>query len=229
MKQTLSSEDVAKRMAQELRDGDVVNLGVGLPSLVSSFIPKQISVILHVENGIIGFGRVLNTEEHEQMDYNLVNAGAQFVAPIPGMCIVDFAESFDALRTGRVNVTMLGAYEVSGQGDLASWTLASLEKLEPSKLTLGGAMDMTFGAKRIIVGMKHQDKFGRPRIVEHCSLPLTAKHCVNLIVTDVAVISVGPDGLELLEVAPGWTAEEVQAITESKLHMPQELSTMLSF
>ena len=227
MKKTLDKHEMARRMAQELKDGDVVNLGIGIPSLASSYLPKDIQIIFHVENGIIGFGRVLGKQEVESMDYYLANAGGQFIAPIPGMCIVDFAESFDAVRTGRVNITMLGAYQVSKSGDIASWTVSqTVDEVSPSSLTLGGAMDMPIGPKKVIIGMKHLTNDGKPRIVNKCDLPLTAVGKAKLIITDVAVIQVTPAGLELLEIAPDWDPEEVQAITEPPLIISQKIKQM---
>jgi 3-oxoacid CoA-transferase B subunit len=227
VKKTLDKHDMARRMARELKDGDVVNLGIGIPSLASSYLPKDIQIIFHVENGIIGFGRVLGKQEVESMDYYLANAGGQFIAPIPGMCIVDFAESFDAIRTGRVNITMLGAYQVSRSGDIASWTVSqTVDEVSPSSLTLGGAMDMPIGPKKVIIGMKHVTNDGKPRIVNKCGLPLTAVGKAKLIITDVAVIQVTPAGLELLEVAPDWDPEEVQAITEPPLIISQKIKQM---
>ncbi len=227
MKTFLDKNDMARRMARELRDGDVVNLGIGIPSLASSYIPKDIQVTFHVENGILGFGRVLSSKEIDLMDYYVANAGGQFIAAKPGMCIVDFAESFDAIRTGRVNITILGAYQVSRKGDIASWTVSpSLDDVKPSSLTLGGAMDMVVGPERVIIGLKHVTNDGKPRIVNECDLPLTASGKANLIITDAAVIKVTSEGLELLEVAPGWTPRDIQEMTEPPLIISDDIKNM---
>jgi 3-oxoacid CoA-transferase B subunit len=227
MKKKLDRYQMARRIAQELKDGDVVNLGIGIPALVSGYIPKDVQVIFHVENGVLGYGRVLGKGEEDLMDYYLTNAGGQFIAPAPGMCIVDFADAFDAIRTGRVNTTILGAYEVSKNGDIASWTVcATADDVLPSTLTLGGAMEMPIGPEKVIIGMKHVSTDGKPKIVNACSLPLTAIGKAKIIVTDVAVIKVTLQGLELLEVAPDWTPEEIQAITEPTLIIPLDVTYM---
>ena len=227
MKKILGKKEMARRMAQELKDGDAVNLGIGIPALVSGYIPDDIHVTFHVENGIIGFGRVLGPEDAEAMDYYLTNAGGQFVAARPGMCIMDFADAFDAIRIGRINVTMLGAYQVSEKGDIASWTNSpAIDDVRPSTLTLGGAMDMPIGPRKVIIGMTHVSKSGKPKNVRQCSLPLTAAGKAKLIVTDIAVIEVTPEGLKLLETAPGWTPAEIQAITEPRLIIPENVETM---
>lgn len=227
MKTFLDKNKMAQRMARELKDGDVVNLGIGIPSLASGYIPEDIQVTFHVENGILGFGRVLNSKETDLMDYYVANAGGQFIAAKPGMCIVDFAESFDAIRTGRVNVTMLGAYQVSRNGDIASWTVsASVDEVMPSSLTLGGAMDMVVGPEKVIIGMKHVTYDGKPRIVNECDLPLTATGKANLIITDAVVIKVTLEGLKLLEVAPGWTPQDIQEITEPPLIISEDIKEM---
>jgi len=213
MKPKLSREVMAMRIAREFKDGDVVNVGLGLGSIVSNFIPPGTAVTFHAENGVIGYGHVLTLGESHLMDYYLTNAGIQFVAPLPGMCFCDIAEAFDAIRTGRVDVTVLGALQVSERGDLANWTTDP----QGGWGTIGGAMDMPVGVKRVIVGMEHLDRQGRPKIVKRCSLPLTAPECVDLIVTELAVIEVTPHGLLLKEIAPGWTVPEVQAMTEPAL------------
>lgn len=213
MKPRLSDDIISMRIAAELKDGEVVNIGYGFISNVSSFIIPPRDIIFHAENGIIGYGRVLTAEDEAMMDYNQVNAASQFVATLPGMSFVDVATAFDCVRTGRVDTTILGAYQVSEKGDLANWST------DPKGAwgSIGGAMDMPVGARRVIVGMKHTENDNMPRILKKCTLPLTAPRCVNLIVTDIAVIAVTKDGLELKEVAPEWTVEEVQALTEPRL------------
>ena len=216
MKERLSNEVVTMRIASELRDGEVVNIGYGFMSNVSSFIPPDRDVIFHSESGVIGYGRVLTSgDDPALMDYNLVNAASQFVTARPGLVFLDVAEAFNCIRTGRVDTTILGAYQVSEKGDLANWSLDPQGKWG----SIGGAMDMPVGAKRVIIGMEHTDAKNRPKIVKKCTLPLTAAGCVKLIVTDLAVIEVTGEGLLLREVAPGWTPEEVQELTEPRLLM----------
>lgn len=212
MKPRLSNDVIAMRIAAELKEGEVVNVGFGLVSGVSSFAVEK-HPVFHSENGVAGYGSVLTEEEIEKMDYNLVNAGGQFLAPEPGMVFMDVSETLACVWTGKVDTTVLGAFQVSEKGDLASWSTAA----EGDLGSIGGAMDMASGAKRIIVGMEHTDKRDRPKILKECSLPLTAPRCVNLIVTDLAVIEVTRQGLVLKEIAPGWTVEEVQALTEPRL------------
>lgn len=222
MKERLTREAIAMRICKELNDGDCVNLGIGIGTMVPNFVPAEKKVIFHSENGVIGFGRVLTMDEAELMDYNLVNAGGQFIAPMPGMSVCDFAEAFDAVRVGRVDVTVLGALQVSEKGDLANWTT----DLKASWGTIGGAMDMPIGPKKVIVGMSHITKDDKPRIVKKCTLPLTAAECVDLIITDVALIEVTSRGLVLREFVPDWTVEDIQAVTEPKLIIAPDLKEM---
>lgn len=222
MKERLTEEAIAMRIAKELKEGEFVNLGFGMGSTVSSFIPPEKEIIFHSENGVLGFGRVLTIDEGELMDVNLINAGAQYLLPKPGMSLFDIAEAFDAIRVGRVDTTVLGALQVSEKGDLANWTTDPNASLG----NIGGAMDMPVGAKRVIVGMTHTTKKGEPKVVKECSLPLTAPRCVSIIVTDIAVIEVKDKGLVLKEVLPGWTVEEIQAITEPKLILSPDLKEM---
>lgn len=228
MKRNLTDNEMAARMAQEIKDGDAINLGYGIPLLCANYIPQGATVQFHTENGIIGFGGLYTKEEVDQIPYEdamkVVNAGAQFLKPKPGMCVVDFAESFDAIRTGRVNMTILGALEVSETGDISSWApIESIESVMPSDVSMGGAMDMPVGPKQVIIGMRHTDKNGGPKIVNKCKFLLSAKGKATMIVTDLAVIKVTDKGLVLMEVAPGWTAEEIQALTEPKLIISPEL------
>lgn len=219
MKERLSRETIAMRIAKELFDGAVVNLGIGIPTLVSSFVPEGIQVIYHTENGALGFGSVVTAEEFEEKaDIDLVNAGGQFVTPLPGMCFVHHADSFLIVRGGHVDITVLGALEISEKGDLANWMFPGR-----GVGNIGGGMDLAFNAKRVICATEHTTKNGKPKIVKQCSVPLTAPECVDLIVTDIAVIEVTRQGLVLKEIAPGWTAEEVQALTEPKLIISPDL------
>ena len=212
MKARLDRETVALRAAKELQDGWVVNLGVGIPTLAPKYIPEGKTVIFHTENGALGFGPPLSEGESKHKDYNLINAGAQFITPRPGMSLFDHATSFGMIRGGHLDVTILGAFQVSKRGDLANWTSP-----ERTVQIIGGSMDLAAGAKRVIVTMEHTTKDDKPKILNKCTYPLTCKECVNLIVTDIAVIEVTKDGLLLKEVAPGWTVAEVQALTEAEL------------
>ena len=214
-KERFDREIVAMRVARELQNGDVVNLGIGIPTLCSQFIPEGRSVVYHSESGVLGYGPMAEPGEE---DIDLINAGGQFLAPNPGMSFFNSVEGFAMIRGGHIDVTVLGALQVSERGDLANWMLP-----ERGIGNVGGAMDLAAGAKRVIVAMEHTDRNGNPKIVRECDFPLTAPECVSLIVTDVAVIKVAPDGLLLTEVAPGWTADDVQEITEPTLAVSSDL------
>lgn len=219
MKERLSREAIAMRVARELFNGAVVNLGIGIPTLVSSFVPEGMTVIYHTENGMLGFGPVVMADDFgEKADIDLVNAGGQYVTPLPGMCFFHHADSFTMIRGGHVDITVLGILEVSEKGDLANWMFPGR-----GVGNIGGGMDLAFNAKKVIGATEHTTKDGKLKIVRQCSVPLTAPECMDLIVTDVAVIEVTPKGLLLKEVAPEWTAEEVQAITEPKLIVSPDL------
>lgn len=215
MKTRLDKKAMASRVAREFEDGMLINLGYGMPSLCSSYIPKEKSVYFMGENGVLGYGAL---GKDETPDYELINASDQPVARLPGMCFFDSAMSFDMVRGGHVDVAVLGAYQVSGRGDLANWG-------RPGRPAagMGGGMDLAVGCSRLIVMMQHTTKDGDRRIVNQCSFPLTAKTCVDRIFTDIAVIDVTPGGLVLKEVAPEWTAEEVQALTEVPLVVAEDL------
>jgi 3-oxoacid CoA-transferase B subunit len=214
-KQRLDREVIAMRVALELQDGDVVNLGLGIPTLCSQFVPEGRTVSYHSESGVLNYGPM--AEEGEE-DIDLINAGGQFLAPVPGMSFFNSAEAFAMIRGGHVDVTVLGALQVSEKGDLANWMLP-----ERGVGNVGGAMDLAAGARRVIVAMEHSDKKGNPKVVRECTYPLTGTECVSLIVTDIAVMEVTARGLVLREVVPGWTAEEVQAETEARLVVPPDL------
>ncbi len=218
MKSGLTRELICMRVAKEFRDGDYVNLGIGLPTQVSNFIPENIDVVLHCENGMLGYGRIASADE---IDPELVNAGSEPVTLKSGASFFDSAAGFAMIRGGHVNVTVLGAFEVSEKGDLANWM-----RLNKGVGSVGGSMDLICGSKKVIVAMEHTTREGHPRIVKKCSQPLTGLVCVDLIVTDMAVIEVTPNGLVLKEVAPGFTAKEVQAVTEPKLIISSELKEM---
>jgi 3-oxoacid CoA-transferase subunit B len=219
VKERLSREVIAMRIARELFDGAVVNLGIGIPTLVSSFVPEGMTVIYHTENGALGFGPVVTAEEMEdKADIDLVNASGQYVTPLPGMCFFHHADSFAMIRGGHIDITVLGVLEVSEKGDLANWMFPGR-----GVGNIGGGMDLAFNARRVIVATEHTTKDGKPKIVKECSVPMTAPECVDLIVTDVAVIEVTSKGLLLKELAPGWTVEEAQALTEPRLGISPDL------
>ncbi|HEU0073765.1 MAG TPA: 3-oxoacid CoA-transferase subunit B [Dehalococcoidia bacterium] len=206
----LTRELIALRVARELRDGMVVNLGIGLPTLVANFLPEDATIVLHAENGILGYGGIVTDEA--EFDQDLINAGGQPVTLAPGASFFDSATSFAMIRGGHVDVTVLGGLQVSAQGDLANWAVAGR-----GGGAIGGAMDLAAGAKRVIVAMEHTTRDGEPRILEQCTYPLTAQRCVDLIVTNLAVIEVTGQGLALREVAPGVSADEVRAAPAARL------------
>jgi 3-oxoacid CoA-transferase subunit B len=214
----LTRELIAMRIAQELRDGMTVNLGIGLPTLVAGFVPADREIIFQAENGILGYGGVLDGGDFDQ---DLINAGGQPVSILPGASFFASDASFAMIRGGHVDVSVLGGLQVSEQGDLANWIVP-----ERGGGSIGGAMDLAAGARRLIVAMEHVTPKGEPKILRECSYPLTAQRCVDLIVTDLALIEVTANGLLLREVAPGVSADAIERLTEATLRRAPDLREM---
>lgn len=215
----LSKELIALRAIKELHDGMYVNLGIGLPTLISGLIPEGLEVMLQSENGILGYGPI--TTDEKEMDVDLVNAGLQPVTLVPGASFFNQADSFAMIRGGHISLTILGAHQVSEKGDLANW-----RTLQETLGSVGGAMDLVCGTKKVMVLMRHTMGSGEPRIVKECTYPLTGKGVVNVIITDLAFIEVTREGLLLKEVAPGVSVADIQANTEPKLIVSPDLREM---
>jgi len=216
-KSRLDEQTMALRAAKEMENGFNVNLGIGLPTLIASVIPPGKTVTFQSESGVLGTGSVILDGEGDQ-DFDLVNAATLPISLVPGASLFDVVESFAMIRGQHLDWSVLGALQVSEKGDLANWMIPGREAGG-----IGGAMDLALGAKEVVVMMLHTDKKGHPRILKECAYPLTAKECVKLIFTDIAVIEVTKEGLLLREFAPGWTAEEIQALTEPTLKIAEDL------
>lgn len=213
----LSREQIAQRIAREMRDGYYVNLGIGIPTLVANYIPKGMQVMLQSENGLLGMGE-FPTED--KVDPDLINAGKQTVTAVTGAAYFSSAESFAMIRGGHVDLTVLGAFEVDQDGSIASWMI-------PGKLVkgMGGAMDLVAGARNIVVAMAHSNK-GESKILTKCKMPLTGVNCIKKVVTDIAVMEIHDGAFHLMERAPGVTVEEIKSLTEGKLIIPSNVPEM---
>ena len=214
----LDKTDIAKRVAQEMKDGYYINLGIGVPTMAANYIPKDINVVIHTENGLLGMGTYPTKDNY---DADLVNAGKQTVTALPGASYFDSATSFAMIRGGHIDLTVLGAFEVTDIGDIASWKIPGIRVKG-----IGGAMDLVAAAKNIIVAMTHTNRKGESKLVKHCTLPLTGLQCVKMIVTDLAVIKVTDKGFKLLERAPGVSVEEIVEKTAAPLIIEGEIPEM---
>lgn len=214
----LTKEQIAKRIATELRDGYYVNLGIGIPTLVANYIPAGVEVVLQSENGLLGMGPFPFEGEE---DPDLINAGKQTITTVPGSAFFDSATSFGMIRAGKVDLTVLGAMEVNDRGDIANWKI-------PGKMVkgMGGAMDLVASAKNIIVAMQHVNKAGESKLLKECSLPITGIACVKKVVSELGVFNITSDGFELIEIAPGVSVEEVQNKTEGRLTISPDLKVI---
>ncbi len=216
----LNRNQIAKRIALEIRDGFVVNLGIGMPTLVANFIPLEINVMLHSENGLLGMGPF---PQEKDVDADLINAGKQTITTVPGASFFSSADSFAMIRGGHVDLTVLGAMQVDSSGNIANWTI-------PGKMVkgMGGAMDLVAGAQRVVVAMQHMDRSGNPKLLEKCSLPLTGVQCIHRIVTDLAVIDIDKEKRTFIlkEIAPNLETEDIVKATGAPLAIDSHIKTM---
>ena len=215
LKTKLTRQQMCDRLAMEFQDGWIVNLGVGMPTLCSNYVDTSREIINHSENGVVGYGPLAAEGEE---DRHLVNAGGQHVTPLDGMAIVHHADSFMMIRGGMIDVTVMGAYEVAENGDFANWRIPSRKGGG-----IGGAMDLAAGAKRVFIAMEHTTREGEPRMLQRCTLPITAPGVVKMLVTDLGLFGITPEGFQLLENAPGWNPEEIQELTAAKLSISPNL------
>lgn len=232
-KQRLDEQAVALRVAKEFRDGMVVSLGGGLPTLASNFIPEGREIMFHAENGVLGHGRIATVEE---ADWDLMNASAQPVTALPGMSFFSHDEAFSMIRGQHIDLCVLGGLQVSEKGDLANWAIGDLDEygrdirewIREGRFppAIGGAMDLAVGAKKVIVAMLHTTKDGKPKIVKTCAYEITARRCVSQVITDMAVIDITSEGLLLKEIAPGLTQQDIQDVTEPKLMIASDVKEM---
>ena len=216
MKQRLDRDTMAMRAAKELKDGDSVNLGFGIPTLCALYVPE--GVRFETEAGLLGYGRLVMADEADKADWHYIDASGRFCTPAPGMAIFDVVTSFCMIRSGRL-ISIMGGFQVSEKGDLANWNTGG----DALGGTIGSSMDLAVGSKKVIITMDHTTKDGNYRIVKQCTYPLTAREAVDLVITDLAVIEVTLEGLVLKEVAPGWTADEIQELTEPRLILAPDL------
>jgi len=216
----LNRDQIAKRAAQELRDGFYVNLGIGMPTLVANFVPADMQVWLQSENGLLGMGRF---PDENEVDPDLINAGKQTVTGVPGHSFFSSAESFGMIRGGHIDLAILGAMEISQEGDIANWMI-------PGKLVkgMGGAMDLVAGVQKVVVMMEHNAKNGAPKLIPQCTLPLTGRRCINMVITDLCVLQMDEDRQRfvLIEVAPDVTVEDIKAKTTAELIIPSQVRTV---
>ncbi len=217
-KQRLTRQQMANRLAQEFQDGWLVNLGIGIPTLCSNYKQADKQIIYHSENGVIGYGSIC---PRGQEDHHLVNAGGQYVSLVEGASIIHHADSFAIIRSGMLDLTVMGAYEVAENGDFANWKTQGRRGGG-----IGGAMDLAVGAKRVFIAMQHTLRDGTPRVLERCTLPVTARGVVKLLATDLGLFEVSEAGLLMREIAPGYTPEEVQAVTAARLTVADDLKEM---
>ncbi len=214
-KTKLTRQQMCDRLAMEFQDGWIVNLGVGMPTLCSNYVDPSREIINHSENGVVGYGPLAAEGEE---DRHLVNAGGQHVTPLDGMAIVHHADSFMMIRGGMIDVTVMGAYEVAENGDFANWRIPNRKGGG-----IGGAMDLAACAQRVFIAMEHTTREGEPRLLKRCKLPITAPGVVKMLVTDLGLFAITSDGFELVENAPGWNPEDIQELTEAKVHVSPNL------